>query len=369
MNVFRHIVTMKILHITAINTLQARSGIPAVVKGLCEHQNGIDGVEARALSLRADAKEAESPYFDNLGEKSFKKYVTDYNPDIVIIHDFYYYQYAIIGFWLKRLRIPFAQEPHGAFGKQAMMKSRLKKWFANHSLFRVLIKGSDAFIFTNEGERKDAAYRKKKVYVVPNGVEENVIDSQLEKKYNGSEEPVFYFLGRYDINHKGLDYLFDALDILDSMGEKITVNMYGIGSEEEIAYVHNRIDKIRNLKVEDKGTIYDEEKAKALRKVNILLLTSRYEGSPMTILDALSYGNPCLVTPGTNVAEDIVSNSIGWKTELSAEAIADCILKAKEEYKQNYTTYYDRCRKYVHDNFLWDKIAQQSLKVYKEIIG
>lgn len=360
---------MKILHITAINTLRARSGIPAVVKGLCEHQNLIDGVEARALSLRADAKESESPYFDNLGERSFNEYVTDYKPDIVIIHDFYYYQYAIIGFWLKILHIPFVQEPHGAFGRQAMHKSRLKKWIANNTLFRVLIKGSNAFIFTNEGEKNDAAYSKRKVYVVPNGVEEKVVDSQAEKSYNGEEEPTFYFLGRYDINHKGLDYLFDALDILDSKDEKIIVNMYGIGSEEEIAYVHNRIDKIRNLKVEDKGTIYDEEKVKALRKANVLLLTSRYEGSPMTILDALSYGNPCLVTPGTNVAEDIVSNNIGWKTELNAEAIAECILKAREVYRQNYTKYYDRCRKYVLDNFLWDKIAQQSVKVYKDIIG
>ena len=65
---------MKILHITAINTLLARSGIPAVVKGLCDHQNMIDGIEASALSLRANAKEAASPYFDNLGDKSFKEY-------------------------------------------------------------------------------------------------------------------------------------------------------------------------------------------------------------------------------------------------------------------------------------------------------
>ena len=141
---------MKILHITAINTLLARSGIPAVVKGLCEHQNRIEGVQARALSLRADAKEAESPYFDNLDDRSFKAYVMGYNPDIVIIHDFYYYQYAIVGFWLKRLHIPFVQEPHGAFGRQAMKKSRLKKWIANNTIFRNLIKGSEAFIFTNE---------------------------------------------------------------------------------------------------------------------------------------------------------------------------------------------------------------------------
>lgn len=360
---------MKILHITAINTLLARSGIPAVVKGLCDHQNMIDGIEARALSLRANAKEAASPYFDNLGDKSFKEYVCAYKPDIVVIHDFYYPQYRSIAYCLKGLHIPFVIEPHGAFGRQAMKKSRIKKFVANNTIFRILIKGSAGFIFTNEGEKDDAAYQKNKVYVIPNGVEENAVDKILTKKYNRAEEPIFYFLGRYDINHKGLDYLFDALDVLDGKGEHIIVNMYGIGSEEEIAYVHGRINKIKNLKVEDKGTIYDEEKVKALRKANILLLTSRYEGSPMTILDALSYGNPCLVTPGTNVADEIECNRLGWKTELKAEAIADCILKARNDYKNNFATYYDSCRRYVQDNFLWDKIARLSVKIYKDFIS
>ena len=360
---------MKILHITAIDTLLARSGIPAVVKGLCEHQNRIDGVEARVLSLRADAKESHSPFFDNLGEKSFKSYVMDYKPDLVVIHDFYYYQYAIIGYWLKIMHIPFVQEPHGAFGRQAMKKSRLKKWVANSTIFRILIKGSAGFIFTNEGEKNDSAYKKKHVYVIPNGVEESAVDPLPQKSYHMDDEPIFYFLGRYDINHKGLDYLFDALDVIDTLGMRIKVNMYGVGSEEEVSFVHRRIARYNNIEIGDRGTIYDEEKINALRKANILLLTSRYEGSPMTILDALSYGNPCLVTPGTNVADEIERNNLGWKTELKAEAIADCMLKARENYKRNYAVYYDRCRNYVLENFLWDKIARKSVKVYKDIIG
>ena len=360
---------MKILHITAINTLLARSGIPAVVKGLCDHQNGIDGIESRVLSLRAKAEDSGSPYFDNLGHTRFSEYVKNSQPDIVIIHDFYHYQYTPIAYCLKRLRIPFVLEPHGAFGRQAMKKSRLKKLIANNTIFRGLIKGSAGFIFTNEGEKNDANYKKEKVFVIPNGIDASAVDNRPQKTFNKDDAPTFYLLGRFDVNHKGLDYLFDAFDILDKRGEKINVNMYGVGNEQEIAYVHKRIDKIKNLTVVEKGTIYDEEKVNALRKVNILLLTSRYEGSPMTILDALSYGNPCLVTPGTNVADEIVTNGLGWKTELKAEAIADCILRAQEEYKQNYEVYYERCKKYVLDNFLWDKIACQSVEVYKDIIG
>lgn len=360
---------MKILHVTAIISLDGKSGIPAVVKGLCEYQNRLDGIEARVLSLRSKVDNVGSPHFYYIGDCHYMQFLKDYNPDIVIIHDFFHYQYTPIAFCLKRLHIPFVLEPHGAFGRQAMKKSWLKKLIANNTIFRALIKDSAGFIFTNEGEKNDAWYKKEKVYVIPNGVEESAIDSHPRKSFNKDEAPIFYYLGRYDTYHKGLDYLFDALDILDSKGEEINVNIYGIGNDEEIAYVHNRIDRIKNLKVEDKGAIYDEEKIIALRNVNILLLTSRYEGSPMTILDALSYGNPCLVTPGTNVADEIVSNGLGWKTQLKAEAIADCILKAKDEYKLNYDTYYERCRKYVLDNFLWDKIASQSVEMYKDIIG
>lgn len=360
---------MKILHITAIKTLQARSGIPAVVKGLCENQNQLAGIESRVLSIRAKAEEAGSPYFDNLGNRRFDEYVRSYQPDIVIIHDFYHYQYTPIAYSLKRLNIPFVLEPHGAFGRQAMKKSWLKKIVANNTLFRILIKESAGFIFTNEGEKKDSSYNKGKVYVIPNGVDEAAVDKLSTKDYNNDNNPVFYFLGRFDINHKGLDYLFDALDILDSKGENIKVNIYGIGNENETAYVHKRIAKIKNLEIEDMGTIYGEEKVKALRKANILLLTSRYEGSPMTILDALSYGNPCLVTPGTNVADEIESNHLGWKTELNAEAIADSILKAKEDYRHNFASYYETCRHYVLDHYLWDRIAQQSVKIYKDLIS
>jgi glycosyltransferase involved in cell wall biosynthesis len=360
---------MRILHITAIISLDGKSGIPAVVKGLCEHQNKIDGVVSRVLSVRATIDNVGSPYYHYLGNGSFKDYLAGYKPDIAIFHDFYYYQYALMCRCLKRMHIPFVLEPHGAFGKQAKKKSWLKKTVANNTLFRGLIKRSNGFIFTNEGEKRDTAYHNRKEVVIPNGVEENAVDSHTAKDYKEESRPVFYFLGRYDINHKGLDYLFDALDILDSKEEDVTVNMYGIGGEKELAYVHERINGMKNIRIEDKGTIYDEEKVKALRKANILLLTSRYEGSPMTILDALSYGNPCLVTPGTNVADEIVANGLGWKTELKAEAIAECILKASKDYQQNYGVYYDKCRRYVLDNFLWDKIAQQSVGVYKQLIG
>lgn len=345
--------------------MDAQNGIPAVVKGLCNYQNKIEGVESRVLSLYAKVDNTVTPNFDYLGDHSFCGYVKDYMPDIVIFHDFYYLKYATMALTLKRLRIPFVLEPHGAFGKKALKKSRLKKFVANHTIFSILIKGSAGFILTNEGELKDVAYKKEKKFVIPNGVDRNAIDELDYKNFDPSHLPVFYFLGRYDRIHKGLDYLFDALDIIERNKKIITVKLYGVGSEEELAYVHDRIKDYKIIKVEEKGTIFGQEKVDALRNNNILLLTSRYEGSPMTILDALCYGNPCLLTPGTNVADEISNNGLGWKTNLDANAIAECILRAQEEYRKDYEGYYNRCKQYMIDNSLWDNIALKSISIYK----
>lgn len=359
----------KILHITGISSLEKQAGVTVVLKGLCANQNRIDNVEAKVLSVYAKVDKEKNPFFDDLGNNSFRDYVKKNMPDIVVFHDFYYLKYAKMAFILKMMHIPYVIEPHGAFGRQAIKKSRIKKLIANNTIFRILIKGSEGFIFTNEGERADSAIFKQKTVIIPSGVAKEAVDTLDYKDFSIDQSPIFYFLGRYDINHKGLDYLFDALDILDNNNERINVRLYGVGDEVETSFIHERMGRMHNVDIEDKGTIYGDDKKAALRQANILLLTSRYEGSPMTVLDALCYGNPCIVTPGTNITDVIVENGLGWKSELDASSIADCIIKAKKDYQKKYNVYYAKCKKYVLDNALWDKIALQSINSYKFFIN
>ena len=45
----------------------------------------------------------------------------------------------------------------------------------------------------------------------------------------------------------------------------------------------------------------------------------------MGILEALSYGLPCLVTEGTTLANDIADSNAGWGTKTSLEGIQSAI--------------------------------------------
>ncbi len=352
---------MKILHITAMSPLSPNSGIPAVLKNLTDAQNKIDGTKSIVLSLKGEVDSIGSQFFYFLGDKTVMSFLEEHKPDVAIIHSFFHAEYIEAARALVKEKIPFYIEPHGSFGREAMKKSGLKKTIANLTVFRQQIKGSRGYIFTNRGEIEDSIYRTPNDLLIPNGVLPEMIHNSEPKTNESLQDPVFYYLGRFDIHHKGLDYLFDALDLLDKGGQQIRIYIFGTGTDEQVKYVNDRIKGLKNLNVQNCGTIYGEEKKKALEACNILLLTSRYEGSPMTILDALTYGNPCLVTPGTNVADEMIDNHTGWKTELDAKSIAEGILRARNEYVERGSTYYYDCKKYVLENYSWEKIAKDSV--------
>ena len=119
--------------------------------------------------------------------------------------------------------------------------------------------------------------------------------------------------------------------------------------------------------IEYKGGIYGDDKDQRLRKADLFILTSRYEGMPMGILEALSYGIPCIVTPGTNMADEISESNAGWVSSFNAQQIAETIKNAVEEYSNDPKTFianaYNLSKKYD-----WEKIASDSVSSYQLVL-
>ena len=192
--------------------------------------------------------------------------------------------------------------------------------------------------------------------IIPNGIE----FGRIKQKMISRPKNKFYFIGRYDIHHKGLDYLLDAIDILDRENYSVEIEFWGNGTAKAIGYIKKRIKKLSSVEVTFNGAIYGEDKEQMLEQLGPMILTSRYEGFPMTILEAWMYGNPCLVTPGTNVAEEIKCNNIGWVTDLHPYSIAFSIKKACLDYENEKDLYVCRCKEYVGKHYRWDVLAQRS---------
>ena len=355
---------MKLLHITATH-LSLAGGIPVVLRDLVEAQNNIEDFEARVLSVKASTSEMKSTFFDTLSETSFEEYINRYLPDVVIFHSHYYFEYLNLYKLLLKKNIPYFIEPHGSFGKAALQKSKYKKLIANKVILRMFMRRAKGYIFLNESEKKDAQFHTNNDIIIPNGI----VEREIKPLCADNKECSFYFIGRYDINHKGLDYLFDALDILENKGVSIIFNLYGKGNESEEQYINSRISKYKAVQIKNCGAIYGEAQSKELEQCGIMVLTSRYEGFPMTVLEAWKYGNPCLVTPGTNVYKEVASNGLGWAVELSVQHIADMIVKAQNDYNLNKKQYIIACKNYVKNNYSWKSLAKLSFDALSIIVN
>lgn len=346
---------MRLLHITATH-LNPEGGVPVVLKNLVQAQNKINNFEARVASLCAETKQINSKYFDDLRGKSFEKYLEEYNPDIAILHSFYYVEYCKISRILNRKGIPYFIEPHGSFGKASMQKSKMKKLIANNTIFRGQIKNAIGFIFLNEAEKQESVYKGKHEIIIPNGIDVKEIKRDIIHK----EQCTIYYLGRYDINHKGLDYLLEALKILENRGKRFSLEFWGKGNLKDQHYIQDSLNELKSINVQFNGPIGKKEKDYKLEQLGPMILTSRYEGFPMTVLEAWAYGNPCILTPGTNVAVEAEKNNVGWLTELDSEEIANCIEKALKSYEAHREQYIYNCKKYVQEHYSWEIIAAKS---------
>lgn len=346
---------MKILHITATH-LNKYGGIPVVLEKLVEHQNKIKDVQSIVLSVRSDIKDINSPFFHFINEDNkIIDFITEYNPEVIIFHGLYFTQYVKIGKLISSNHFKYYIQPHSSFMKQGQRKGKIKKFVANRTLFHKFIKNAHGYIFLNESELKNSIFRTNNDVIIPNGIN---INKEVHKKNNNEKVKVF-FLGRIDIDHKGLDILCEGLRKVDNEHREFLIDIYGVGTDKELEVLNKYLAKFEFLKVEYKGPVYGKDKEKVFEEYDIMVLTSRYEGFPVTVLEAFSYGIPCIVSDGTNVKTMIEENKLGWGVE--TDSIGEDILNAICTYKVHRDSYMKRTRSYVEQHYSWEHIANSSV--------
>lgn len=90
---------------------------------------------------------------------------------------------------------------------------------------------------------------------------------------------------------KGFDMLIDAMKIVHQRYENWVVNIFGEGEHKVL--LQNRIDEFGlNGIVNLKG--YTSNLEQEYNQSSFYIMSSRYEGFPLSLLEALSYGMPCL---------------------------------------------------------------------------
>lgn len=287
-------------------------------------------------------------------------------PDVVVFEGFYCRKAVNFSKQLRKERIPYIIVPRGSLTWQARHNSsRWKKDIAHWLWFDSFVSHALAVQYLTEKEKEDSAIQKcRNSFVLPNG-----ITPPTEIKEQFSVDGVrAIFIGRIDVYHKGLDILLEACSHISSELRKAGFSLKIYGPQNQDFEKVKLIIHERNLQdiVSLMGEISGTDKAKAILEADLFVLTSRFEGHPMGLVEALSFGLPAFVTPGTNMAEEIKASNAGWVASCEVNFIAQTLKKAIEE--KNLFSIKSKNALELSKGYNWELLAKKFHEKIEELI-
>lgn len=287
--------------------------------------------------------------------------------DLLIFHSPFDIPYSVlVSSDAFRNNIPYIIVPHGCFSREALKKKWIKKMIALHTIYRSQIKKTASIQYLSEGEQNGSFFINNKNMIVPNGIE----SPPNYKKRKKAKRIVF--LGRKDIYHKGIDLLLEACSLIRELllEANVTIKLIGPDFISSKAYIDNivRENGLQSIII-NLDAVYGEEKKQVFKENDIFILTSRFEGQPTSILEAMSYGMPILATKGTNMAKEILTYDCGWVAENDSHSIAQILNKAIHTSENVIETMSINSRKVVDLNYNWMTVEEKAIKNYQSIIG
>ena len=224
------------------------------------------------------------------------------------------------------------------------------------------VKHADEIIVLSKGVQEyfKETYGRKTVFI-PNGVNKpKIVEPNLiQQKFNLNKDDYILYLGRI-VPEKGIHYLIEAFNQIKTVKKLVIAG----GSSDTDEY----FEKLKEMAKNNKniiftgfvqGQILDELYSNAY----IYCLPSDLEGMPLSLLEAMSYGNCCLVSDIEECTSVIEDKGISFKkgNVQDLQNKLDNLLKDKETVEKLSRESSD----YICQKYSWDTVTQKTVELYK----
>lgn len=224
------------------------------------------------------------------------------------------------------------------------------------------VKFADEIIVLSEGVQnyfRETYGRETKF--IPNGVNRPVIRKPelIKEKFGLEKDDYILFLGRL-VPEKGIAYLIEAFKKVNT--DKKLVIAGGSSDTDEFA------NQLKEMAKDDdriiftgfvQGQLLDELYSNAY----IYSLPSDLEGMPLSLLEAMSYGNCCLVSDIDECASVVEDKAIVFKKS----NVSDLRKKLQEacDDGKRVQKYKDDAADYICEKYNWDDVVKRTLELYR----
>ncbi len=198
---------------------------------------------------------------------------------------------------------------------------------------------------------------------IPNGVNKPKIlkAKEIKDKYNLSKDSYILFLGRI-VPEKGIHYLIDAYQKINT-NKKLVIA--GGASDTDDYYQELKEKSKNNENIIFTGFVQGEELEELYSNAYIYCLPSDLEGMPLSLLEAMSYGNCCLTSDIDECSEVLEDKGVIFKKT----DITDLADKLKKLCNDNNLVrkYKDESQNFILNKYNWDEVTKRTLAIYKKV--
>ena len=198
---------------------------------------------------------------------------------------------------------------------------------------------------------------------IPNGVNKPVIRNVnlIRSQFGLEQDKYILFLGRI-VPEKGLKYLIQAFKQINTSKKLVIAG--GASDTEDFTKEIQEMAKHDN-RIIFTGFVQGELLDELYSNAYIYTLPSDLEGMPLSLLEAMSYGNCCLVSDIPECTSVVENNGIVFEAGNTDD------LRNKLQVLCDNEKQVDECKKnsaeFICEKYNWDDIVDDTLKLYERV--
>lgn len=285
--------------------------------------------------------------------------------DLIHLHSVFQAQNVVCS----KLDRPYVITPHGGYSDAVVHgRGAIGKALWYRAWERRLLRGASAMHAVSAGEAVGLRLlATPETVVIPNAVDTGDMgDVPLRR------DGPWLFVGRLAVVQKGLDLLLEAYAFAQGRAGRALPRLRLVGPDFRSGA--RTLRKLTlSLGVTDMvdlvGPLDSDDVRMELSNASLFVHTSRWDGMPFSVLEAMAAGRPVLVTPGTNLSNVVNSRNCGFVRDLDANAIADGLLQAASLSDSEFSGMCLAAWQTARSDFSWNRCTSEMSTLYTNVLS
>ncbi len=204
----------------------------------------------------------------------------------------------------------------------------------------------------------------RRTYFIPNGVNRPEIREAnlIKERFGLTKDSYILFLGRL-VPEKGIRYLIEAFKQVDT-----DKNLVIAGGSSDTGSFMQELKKLaeRDKRIIFTGFVQGQILDELYSNAYVYTLPSDLEGMPLSLLEAMSYGNCCLVSNIPECLEVVEDKAIIFKKS----DVEDLKRKLQEvcSHSKKVMELKEQVGDFICQKYNWNDVVEETLKLYKKEI-